>query len=378
MNNQSRLIGIAALAVAVIVIQVICSAAAVDYYLTQLTMAAYYSLVVMGLSLLMGYAGQISLGHAAFFAIGGYTTAVLTTINLSAHESASVIRLGRSLGLVQEMIDPYGAQIMYLSPWISLVAAVSIAGLVSLLIGIPVLRLKGHYLAMATLGFGLIIYRVLLGTALFGAADGISEIPPFPLFPGVTIAGGGDTRIVNYYVAWLLVIVILILLYNLIGSRIGRALNAIHGNEEAAGAMGVNTGRLKVRVFVLSAILASLAGVLLTHYNGGIGPSEAGIMKSVRYVAIVAVGGMAHLSGALFAGIILNFLSLRGYFGPYDDAVFGLILVLVMLFAPNGFTRLPVPDIVLWFREKSAWAKRLFAKFPANADMAQHQSPPGE
>lgn len=100
--------------------------------------------------------------------------------------------------------------------------------------------------------------------------------------------------------------------------------------------MGVHTARFKLQTFVLSAVFAAVAGVFLTHYNGGIGPSEAGVMKSVRYVAIVAVGGMANLWGALLMGVVLNFLSLRGVFGSYDDAVFGLILIVIMLFAPNG------------------------------------------
>jgi branched-chain amino acid transport system permease protein len=129
------------------------------------------------------------------------------------------------------------------------------------------------------------------------------------------------------------------LLTNLVHSRVGRALRAIHGAEDAANAMGVDTARYKLNMFVLSAALAALGGVFLTHYNGGIGPSEASIMKSVRYVAIVAVGGMANLWGALIMGVLLNFLSLRGSFGSYDDAVFGLILLAIMLFAPDGLLR---------------------------------------
>jgi branched-chain amino acid transport system permease protein len=104
--------------------------------------------------------------------------------------------------------------------------------------------------------------------------------------------------------------------------------------------MGVNTSRYKLKTFVLSAGLAALAGVFLTHYNGGIGPSEASVMKSVRYVAIVAIGGMASLWGALTMGVVLNFLSLRGVFGSYDEAVFGTILIVIMLFAPEGLLRL--------------------------------------
>jgi branched-chain amino acid transport system permease protein len=120
---------------------------------------------------------------------------------------------------------------------------------------------------------------------------------------------------------------------------VGRALRSIHAAEDASNAMGVNTAQYKLKIFILSAALAALGGVFLTHFNGGIGPSEAAIMKSVRYVAIVAIGGMANLWGALFMGVILNFLSLRGYLGSYDDAVFGVILILIMLFAPNGLLR---------------------------------------
>ena len=153
------------------------------------------------------------------------------------------------------------------------------------------------------------------------------------------MSGDFSSRVSNYYLAWGVVALAMLLLVNLIHSRVGRALRAIHGAEDAADAMGVDTARFKLKTFVLSAVLAAVAGVLLTHYNGGIGPSEAGVMKSVRYVAIVAVGGMANLWGALTMGALLNFLSLRGMFGTYDDAVFGLILIVIMLFAPQGSAR---------------------------------------
>jgi branched-chain amino acid transport system permease protein len=224
-------------------------------------------------------------------------------------------------------------------------------------LGIPVLKLKGHYLAMATLGFGIIIYRVVLASEYFGEADGISEVPPFHLFPGLTVSGDFAAREENYYIAWGLLISGMLLLRNLIDSRVGRALRSIHGSQEAAESVGVDTARYKLRVFVISAVFAALAGVFLTHYNGGIGPSEASVMKSVRYVAIVAVGGMAHLWGALSMGIILNFLSLRGVFGSYDDAVFGLILIVIMLFAPNGILSLN------W----RGYAQRLLGRRPSGA-----------
>jgi len=337
---MKKLLPLAALIIVVIVIQKMTGWTDTRFYLTQLTMAAYYALLIVGLCVVMGYAGQISLGHAGFFAIGGYVSAALTTINLIAYQDRVVIRMLDGFGLLVAGQDIYGDAILVVAPWAACIAAVVCAGATAWILGIPVLKLKGHYLAMATLGFGIIIYRIVLASAVFGEADGISEVPPLPLLPGLTVSGDFGTREENYYIAWGMLIIGMILLRNLIDSRVGRALRSIHGSEEAAESTGVNTARFKLKVFVLSAVFAAVAGVFLTHYNGGIGPSEASVMKSVRYVAIVAVGGMAHLWGALIMGIVLNFLSLRGVFGSYDDAVFGVILIVIMLFAPNGILSL--------------------------------------
>jgi branched-chain amino acid transport system permease protein len=326
-------------AAVIIVIQLITAAAGAAYYLTQLTMAAYYSLVAVGLCLLMGYAGQISLGQAGFFAIGGYTTAVLTTADFSDFAATGIGSLFYDLHVLVSTTDLYGNESTVFSPFIAFLVALCITVIIAVLIGIPVLKLKGHYLAMATLGFGIIIYRIALGTRLFGEADGITQVPPFRITDGLAVSGDFTARVLNYYIAWVVVIVAMVLLTNLIASRVGRALRTLHGSEEAALAMGVDVPAYKIRVFVLSALFASAAGIFLTHYNGGIGPGEAGVMKSVRYVAIVAVGGMANLWGTLIMGTVLNFLSLRGVFGHYDDAVFGSVLILIMLFAPNGLLR---------------------------------------
>jgi branched-chain amino acid transport system permease protein len=324
----------------VVVAQLIISASGANYYLTQLTMSAYYSLVILGLCLLMGYAGQISLGQAGFFAIGGYTSAVLTTIDLMAYSESALLQGLYRIGMVVERQDLYGNTLLSFSPWLAFVAALVITVVIALIIGIPVIRLRGHYLAMATLGFGLIIYRVVLGTGFLGEADGITGVPPFPLF-GLEVSGALSRRISNYYVAWVVVMLGMLLAMNLIQSRVGRALRSIHGSEEAARAMGINTARYKLATFVLSSVFASIGGILLTHYNGSIGPSEVTAMKSVRYVAIVAVGGMDNLWGALLMSMLLNFLSLRGYFGSYDDAVFAAILLIIMLFFPDGLLRAP-------------------------------------
>ncbi len=321
---------------AVIAIQVWVTACDKSFYLTQLTMSAYYTIVVIGLCMLMGYAGQISLGHAGFFAIGGYCSAALSGADCTVFSHSATGNLFVKLGLLMVKQDLYGSSLVQLHPWICFGAAILITIFIAYLIGMPVLRLKGHYLAMATLGFGSIIYKIVLGTKVFGGADGLSGVSPFEITKGFSICGSMAMRVPNYYFAWLLVILAALFMQNLLHSRAGRALRAIHGNEEAANAMGIDTARYKLNLFVISAVFASVAGIFLTHFNGGIGPSEASTMKSVRYVSMVAVGGMANLWGSILAGIGLNFLSLRGYFGSFDEAVFGVILVVIMLFAPNG------------------------------------------
>lgn len=328
--------GVLALTAVVAAVQAATAMTDTSFYLTQLTMSGYYTLVIIGLCLLMGYAGQISLGHAGFFAIGGYLSAFLTTFDLSPYQDGVAVKALKSMHFLVLREDLYGSRILHLNPWISCIVAVGAAILISWVIAGPVLKLKGHYLAMATLGFGIIVFRVVLGTAIFGEADGLSDVPAFAIFPGLEVSGRLSARVSNYYIAWGLVIIAMWSLLNLVDSRVGRALKSIHGAEDASRAVGVDTARFKLKTFVLSAAFASLAGVLLTHYNGGIGPSEASVLKSVRYVALVAVGGMANLWGALIMGSVLNFLSLRGYFGSMDDAVFGAILIFIMLFAPDG------------------------------------------
>jgi branched-chain amino acid transport system permease protein len=348
---SAKFLHISGFAVAIVAIQLFTQVTDTAFHLTQLTMTAYYSLLVIGLCMLIGYAGQISLGHAGFFAIGGYMSAFLTTHNLASLKEKPIVALLSKLGLLVKSTDLYGGELLAFHPWPACILSVCSVLIVAYIIGGPVLKLKGHYLAMATLGFGIIIYRIVLGTSSLGAADGLSGVPGFSIVPGVMIGGSGSGKILNYYVAWGILIAGTTFLLNLIGSRVGRALSAIHGAEDAAEAMGIPTANYKLRVFVLSAGFAAVAGVLLTHFNGSIGPSEASVMKSVRYVAIVAIGGMTSLWGAVSMSLLLNYLSLRGSFGTYDDAVFGVILVLIMLFAPDGLIRRHVlSDLKSFFR----------------------------
>lgn len=299
-----RYVPVMALVAAVIGVQLALSTLKAEFYMTQLTMAAYYTLVALGLCLLMGYAGQVSMGHAGFFAIGGYSAALLAAAGIAS--------------------------------WISIPGAVVITAAAAFLVGLPVLRLRGHYLAMATLAFGIIVSRILLGTPFFGGADGLANVPAYPIAAHLAITGRRALRVQNYYIAWGLVALACLLAVNLVHSRVGRALRAIHGNEDAAAAMGINVARSKLAVFVLSAVFAAVGGACLVHFNAGIGPGEASVMRSVRYVALVAAGGMGSIPGTIAVSAGLTFLSLRGAFGLYDDAVFGGLLVAIMLFAPDG------------------------------------------
>lgn len=331
---------VAVLAALVVAVQLAVSALGVPQYLVQLTMAAWYSLAALGLCLFMGYAGQVSLGHAGFIAIGGYASAAVSTANLLPLAASPLVAVLARAGLAARSADLYGAEVLRLSPWLGPLVGLAAAAAVAILLGLPSLRLRGHYLAMATLSFGIIVHRVVIGTPALGAADGIPDIPALRVAAGLAVTGRKALRVPNYYLAWLFVALGLELILNLARSRAGRALRAIHGDEDAAAALGVDVGRAKLAAFVTSALYAALAGSMLAHYNGAIGPGEASVMKSVRYVALVAAGGMGSAGGVLAVSTLLTFLSLRGVFGLYDDAVFAAILVAIMLFAPDGLFRL--------------------------------------
>ena len=244
------LVGPLGMALLAVGIETLVRTTGTPFYLTQLTMAAYYTLAALGLALLMGLAGQVSLAHAGFFALGGYVSAVLVTRDLSAYGTHALVGVLERLHLVNARLDSFGGAMLCVRPWPALFAALAITAVVAALIGVPVLRLRGHYLAMATLGAGSIVYLLVLGTRLFGEADGISDVPPLPLLAGLELGGSRSLRVLNYYVAWGLVILTLLAFARLMRSRAGRALRAIHDNEEAAAAMGVDTAAAKLKAFV--------------------------------------------------------------------------------------------------------------------------------
>jgi branched-chain amino acid transport system permease protein len=273
-----------------------------NYYLLVLNIAGLNVLVVVGLNLLIGYAGQISLGHAAFFGLGAYISGILTTA--------------------------YG-----LPPWPTLALAAVLTGAIAYLIGKPILRLEGHYLVMATLGFG-VIFSILIHQmeALTGGPSGLAGIKRLALGSMVL-----DTDRDNFYLIWGFVLVTLWLAFNLIDSRSGRALAAISGNEIAAGCMGVDTEGYKVMIFVFSAVLASLAGSLYAHYITFISPRTFSFFYSIQVVTMVFVGGCGHLWGACFGAVVLTMLpELLQELKDYSILAYGLILMVVLVFFPEG------------------------------------------
>jgi branched-chain amino acid transport system permease protein len=252
------------------------------------------------------------------------------------------------------------------SPWTAMLAGMLLTCLVAYLIGGQVLRLKGHYLAMATLGFGIIIEIVFRQwtDVTGGSADGIygiASIDYFGSLPGfvkgiVSAAAGGNVGEVQqyYYLVWAFVFVALVLAVNIVRSRIGRAFRAVHGSEIAAESLGVDTGRYKVQVFVLSAGMASLAGSLYAHIYGVgyINPGDFGFMVSVQLVVMVVIGGMASVWGALFGASAIQLL--KNYLLKIDSmdielwglsvhglepVVFGAMLIIVMIALPQGLVR---------------------------------------
>jgi branched-chain amino acid transport system permease protein len=277
--------------------------APIAHYVDIMVFAGIFSLVSLGLSLLMGYAGQISLAQAAFFGIGAYSSGILTA------------RLGWN-------------------PWAAMPVGCALAAAVAWLVGVPALRLKGHYLAMATLGFGVIVSIVFAEeVALTGGPSGLGDIPRLRL-AGKAIRD----ELHYYYLVWTVVLLALAFCLQLIHSRVGRALRAIHAQEAAAEAMGVPTARVKLQVFVMGATLAALAGSFYTHYVTFLNPPSFNLMWSIRFLLMVVVGGMHSIWGALLGTVLMTFIGNEWLqvFADYEIVVYGTILLLVVLFLPQG------------------------------------------
>ena len=272
-----------------------------SFYLDLAVRMAINAAIVLGLNLLIGFAGQISLGHAGFIGIGAYASAVLPT-HFGWH------------------------------PLLAMGAGALVTGALAALVARPIFKLKGHYLAMATLGLGIIINIALRNEAQWtGGPDGMA-VPAMGLF-GFELTNDKQW----YWVVALLLTISVWTSLNLIDSPFGRALRALHGSEVASQVVGVDVVRYKVAIFVMSAVFASIMGSVTAHYVGFVSPNFADFFHSIELVTMVVIGGMASVYGSLVGAVLLTALpQALATFEGWETVVFGAILMLSMIFMPKG------------------------------------------
>jgi branched-chain amino acid transport system permease protein len=276
------------------------------YFLRVVDLGLIYAVLALGLQLLVGSAGQLSLGHAAFYGTGAYTSAILA----------------RKLGVPVEA---------------AFLAGAVVAALLALTL-VPVLRLRGNELAVATLGFGVIVHSVILNEEwLTEGPFGMMKIPPFRLGPLVF-----DTEFRFYYFGLAVTAATYLAFRRLMRSRFGRALEAIRQSEEAAVTSGINPVRYKSKVFVIAAFTAGLAGGLFAHLNRYLNPNDFTLTESINILIMVVVGGLRSLEGAIAGAMIIVFASeyLRA-FKEYRLILFGALLVVFMALGADGLRGLP-------------------------------------
>jgi branched-chain amino acid transport system permease protein len=276
-------------------------------YLTNLgIVVALHGLPAIGLALLTGFAGQISLGHAAFYGLGAYGAALLT----------------REGGL---------------SPWLSIPLAASMVAVVAWGLGWPIFRLRGHHLAVATLGLGIIIYVAFVELRQWtGGPTGLSGIPPLSM-----LGRPLDSDFRFYPLAWVTCLAGVLAAHGLIRSPLGLAMRGLRDSERAVASLGIDVAGLKRRIFVLSAIYAAVAGGLYAHYIGFVSPQPFGVTFSVRLIVMIAVGGFMSVWGALLGTAFVTVLGeVLLDLGHWDVIAFGLLLVLVVVGLPGGLPQL--------------------------------------
>jgi branched-chain amino acid transport system permease protein len=283
------------------------------YYYRVSALIFIFALAVAGLNLLMGFAGQVSLGHAGFLGIGAYSVAI-------------------------------GPAHFGVPSWLCLFAGAALSAAVAFLVGRPILRLKGHYLAVATLGFGLLVAIVLTNEAsLTGGPDGMT-VPRLSVF-GWSVRGS----VVWYWVAGATFVVGFVLALNVMESPTGRALQAIHDSEIAARVLGIDVARKKLTIFIISAVYASVAGSYLALFNGHVTPDVAGFLRSIELVAMVVLGGMGSILGSLVgAGLLVVLPQTLTIFHEYEQALLGLILIVFMIFLRHGIVPSVAAIIAGW------------------------------
>jgi branched-chain amino acid transport system permease protein len=307
-----------------------------DFWITQLNYIALYSLVILGLVLLTGIGGLTSFGQAAFVGIGAYTSAYLT------------VNMG-------------------LSPWITVFAGLAITAVSALLVGWITLRMSGHYLPLATIAWGLSLYYLMGNLDALGKYDGILGVPTLKL--GDWDVGQGRPFFV---LAWTLVLGAAFALLNLLDSRTGRAIRALRTGSQMAEAMGVDTLRYKIGIFLIAALFASLSGWLLAHFQHAVNPSPFGLKMGIEYLFMAVLGGAGYVWGALSGALVTKLLEdqlqvllpkLIGTSGSYEVIVFGIVLVLVLKYLPEGLWSLvgrwlPKPVRVSHWQDAAPLAER--------------------
>lgn len=272
------------------------------YFLHLAILGGIYIILAISLNLIIGYAGQVSLGHAAFFGIGAYVSA-LTSLY-------------------------WGFPFL-----LAALSAIIFSGICGLLLGLPTLRLKEDYLAIVTLGFGVIVDLVFLNLEITGGPDGLAGIPS-PRILGLNFR----SPVMYLLLTLLMVLLTLALTYRLVHSYHGRALKAIRDHEVTAQVMGINTPAYKVAIFTLAAALAGLAGSLYAHYITFINPESFGLHTSILALCMVVLGGMGSIAGAVVGALALTLLpEMLRSFKAYQDLIYGGLLVALLIWRPEGF-----------------------------------------
>jgi branched-chain amino acid transport system permease protein len=282
---------------------------------TVMSFALIYAVFVSGLNVFMGFAGQVSFGQNAFAAISGYVSAVLTTTYGFAPLAGFLFGMGGALAC-------------------------------ALLIGWPTLRLKGHYLAMATLAVGLIVYEVAVQwQSVTQGYMGISGIPPLGIGRFEVTSESG-----NMLLLVVITLVMMFIAHRIRNSRLGRAFVALAGSEDAARALGIDVARYKLISFLISAAYAALAGWLFVHVVGFVSPEVYGLHMVVLAFTMLYVGGIGTIVGPLVGAIIISLLpeTFRA-FKDYQDLAYGAVLILLLIYAPRGIASLSE----LTFRRKA-------------------------
>jgi branched-chain amino acid transport system permease protein len=286
-----------------------------SFYLRVAAVVYVNALAVIGLNLLMGYAGQVSLGHAGFFGIGAYSVSL-------------------------------GPAVLGFPVWFSLIAGAAFSALVAFIVGRPILRLRGYYLAVATLGLGLLIWMFFNNQSdLTGGPNGM-QVPRLVLF-GWRVVGpatwywvSGATLLVGSWIA-----------VNLINSPTGRAFRAIHDSEIASQVLGVDVARYKSLAFVLSAVYAAIAGSYLSLFDGFVTPDSASFIRSIEFVVMAVLGGLGSIVGSIVGAVLIVVLpQALTVFHDYEEIALGLIMIVFMIVLPGGI----VPSAIARWRWRVA------------------------